>query len=83
MEADLGGAFVLISDHFLYFGADAVLVPERFRGLMSTGRWYRHVIGSEVADFAAWLRDTYAPGIHGKPYAIASQGFSFLKEITR
>jgi hypothetical protein len=39
MEADLIGEYVLISDHFFYFGANAVLVPERFRRLMSTGRW--------------------------------------------
>jgi len=75
MEADLIGEYVLISNHFFYFGANAVPVPERFRGLMSTGRWYRHVFGSEATDFVAWLRVTYSPGVHGKPYAIASQAF--------
>jgi hypothetical protein len=76
MEADLRGEYVLVSDDFFYFGANAVLVPERFRGLMSTGRWYRHVFGSEATDFVAWLRATYSPGVHGKPHAIASQGFN-------
>ncbi len=80
MDADLHGEYVLISDHFFYFGANAVLIPERFRGLMSTGRWYRHVLGYEVADFVAWLCATYSPGVHGKPYAIASQALNFLGE---
>jgi len=77
MDADLRGEYVLISDHFFYFGANAVLVPERFRGTMSTGRWYRRVFSPEVADFVGWLRATYSPGVLGKPYAIASQAFSF------
>jgi hypothetical protein len=70
MDADLRGEYVPISNHFFYFGANAVLVPGRFRGLMSTGRWYRHVIGSEVTDFVAWLHAAYSPGAHGKPHAM-------------
>jgi hypothetical protein len=76
MDADLRGEYVLISTHFYYFGANAVLVPERFRRLMCTGRWYRHITGSDIADFVVWLRATYSPGVHGKPYAIASQAFN-------
>jgi Nucleotide modification associated domain 2 len=76
MDADLRGEYVLISKHFFYFGSNAVLIPERFQDLMSTGRWYRHIIGPDVADFVAWLQATYAPGVHGKPFAISSQTFS-------
>jgi hypothetical protein len=80
MDADLRGEYVFISNHFFYFGSNAVLVPERFQGLMSTGRWYRHVFGPEVADFVEWLRATYTPGVHGKPFTIASHAFNFLGE---
>jgi Nucleotide modification associated domain 2 len=76
MNADLRGEFVLISNHFFYFGSNAVLGPERFRGLMSIGRWYRHIVGPEAADFVGWLHATYTPGAHGKPYATTSQTFS-------
>ncbi|MGA7076995.1 MAG: hypothetical protein WBZ42_10735 [Halobacteriota archaeon] len=78
MEKDLRGRYVLVSNHFFYFGANAVLIPERFRNMMSSGRSYRHVVGPQADQFVAWLQARYEAGIYGKPYAMASEAFCFF-----
>jgi hypothetical protein len=83
MDKDLRGEYVLVSDDFFYLGANAVIIPERFRHLMSTGRWYRHVAGPEVGRFVAWLREALTPGIQGKPYAIAAQALDITPKSVR
>jgi hypothetical protein len=83
MERDLRGEYVLVSGFFFYFGANAVAIPEGFRGMMSTGRWYRHVTDSDVTDFVAWPRATYSPGILGKPFSKASLAINLQLENIR
>lgn len=83
MERDLRGEYVLVSVLFFYFGAKAVAIPQRFRSMMSAGRWYRHVTGSDVTDFVAWLRAAYLPGIYGKPFSIASLPINLQTEDIR
>ena len=38
MAHDLSGRYVLISDHFFYFGRDAVAIPEGFIQLLKKGQ---------------------------------------------
>lgn len=78
IEKDLRARYVLASNHFFYFGANAALIPERFRTMMSSGRYYRHIVGPHVDEFVTWLQARYEPGIYGKPYAIASEAFCFF-----
>jgi hypothetical protein len=67
-ETDLSGEFVLTSDHFYYFGASAVPIPERFFNFIKKGPGHKRLSGQPVASFLAWLSDTYTSGIHGNPY---------------
>jgi hypothetical protein len=71
----------MVSDDFSYVGANAALIPES--NPMSTWRWYRHVVGPEVGRFVAWLREALTPGVHGKPYAIASQALDLTPKSMR
>lgn len=63
--------FVLISEHFYYFGRDARRIPNRrFPNLEKKGRWFRSRFGdSYIADFARWLEveSGKRPGRHGDP----------------
>lgn len=75
-EMHLGGStdrWALISDHFFYFGSNAPKFEKRHLGypIEKVGPGYRSASFTRefIADFVAWLEDTYAVGIHGEPCA--------------
>jgi len=60
--------FVLVSQHFYYFGANAIDIPRRFDHLEKKGPWFRCDFDSAYIDrFVEWLQKAYAPGKHGDP----------------
>lgn len=64
---------VLISEHFVYFGGDAPLIPSRFRDFQGVdvclgGRGHRcHFPEQLVEAFVAWLEDLPLCGYAGRP----------------
>lgn len=62
---------VLVAEEFWYFGADAPLIPKKFRGSgpsdICAGRGYKvNFADGLVDDFVAWVR-TLPPGCQGRP----------------
>jgi hypothetical protein len=66
---------VLISQHFYYFGANAIDIPKRFRlekpkgfRLEKKGPGFRsHFEPADILRFLEWLKRECKPGKHGKP----------------
>ena len=69
IETDTRGKFVLISQHFFYFGDHSVPIPEPFRDVCSRGRNMKsRSIPLDVANsFIVWIQENYRMGIHGDP----------------
>jgi hypothetical protein len=69
------GRFVLISDHFYYFGCNAIDVahiPNRHLAhpFEKRGMGYRRDFTEAfIRDFEEWLRRESTPGVHGEPCA--------------
>lgn len=61
--------FVLISEHFYYFGRNAIRIPQkRFPHLEKKGRWFRSDFDDAyIARFEKWLAKRAKPGKHGEP----------------
>ena len=67
--------FVLVSRHFFYFGAEALLIPEEFKcekpegfKLEKKGRGFRsHFDPADISRFVEWLEKQSKPGKHGEP----------------
>lgn len=67
-KKDLRHPTVFISQHFFYFGENAVDIPQNCLDLL----WRRQGCKCShdprmVESFIAWLESTYATGIHGEP----------------
>jgi hypothetical protein len=58
---------VFISDHFFYFGENAVVLPDEYVSLTKVGRGCRYHQGRTAEAFVEWLERTYQPGFHGQP----------------
>jgi hypothetical protein len=68
-KQDLRHPSVFISEHFYYFGENAVRMPLMFADLI----WRRQGCKCSherevVAGFVNWLQDNFRPGIHGDPW---------------
>lgn len=64
---DISGAYVLISDHFYYFGSNAVPLPDH--ALMKQGPGHRSKFPVEKIDgFVGWITDTFVEGVNGLPF---------------
>ncbi len=69
MDHDLGEIHVLISEHYFYFGRNAVPIPSRFRQIIKKGPGYKCNFNDGIVDgFLAWLENNYKTGVHGDPY---------------
>ncbi len=67
---DTGGEFVLISQHFYYFGDNAPEVPESSKELFPKLRGYiykRDKVSDEIKKDFMDLLEEYSIGIHGDP----------------
>ena len=60
---------ILVSDHFYYFGDNAVDLPENLRFIFKKGQWHKSDFTNEqVAEFENFIKGLgFEPGIHGKP----------------
>lgn len=71
LESDTNGLFVLLSNHFFYFGSLKVQMPSNFRLLLCKSR-DREVKSDKYLDlcnsFIKWLSDNFNTGILGDPY---------------
>jgi hypothetical protein len=67
-KTDLSGKNTLLSDHFYYFGKNAIAMPDRFSVLV------RNLIGHEIcedseiiSDFEKWISQFEANKLYGDP----------------
>ena len=61
------GQFALVSEHYYYFGKNAIEIPERFRHFEKKGPGFRYVKPEEFGPFLEWLKKKYKAGKHGEP----------------
>ena len=69
-SADLSGGWVLLSNHFFYFGDKPVALPEALLGIVKQGRGHRSSSNTPyVDDFVCWIHSLgYPPAaLIGKP----------------
>ena len=69
-KRDLGGKYVLVSDDFVYFGAEAIALPSQFKRI-TVGRGHRRLRGGGsdgglVNGFLAFFEDL-PRGVQGRP----------------
>ncbi|MFN3405351.1 MAG: hypothetical protein ACK40G_14720 [Cytophagaceae bacterium] len=70
LNQDLRGNYVLISDHFIYFGSNSFKVPDDYKPLCPNSRQRDYItIRDEnlVIDFIEEIKEKYRLGIHGDP----------------
>lgn len=66
IEHDLGGRYVLISDHFLYFGRGSIEVPDHLRMLICARGHKSRFSGETIHQFLEFIHK-YRLGIHAPP----------------
>jgi hypothetical protein len=59
--------FALVSRHFYYFGAKAIVIPGEFDLEKKGPGFRRHFDQADIDRFIEWLERTYKPGKHGEP----------------
>lgn len=68
IEKDTRNPRVFISDHFYYFGGNAIDIPAEFSELIRDRQGCRCNYTEDVAaGFVSWLRESHVPGVHGQP----------------
>lgn len=68
LERDLSGKYVLISEHFYYFGGNAIEIPDNFKDeLCITTQGHKNVDEQVALNFIDWLSKNYRIGRHGDP----------------
>lgn len=77
LEHDTQTDRVLVSTEFLYFGNNAIEIPNEFEGLIAIGRNHRIERDENlIRSFIMWLKENYSYGIHGTPYSKKSGVFA-------
>ena len=67
-EQDTRNPYVFVSDHFFYFGASAIDVPDAYGALIVKRQGVKCHHDSKLGEeFVSWLEHSFEPGIHGKP----------------
>lgn len=75
MEHNLSGKQVLISNHFYYFGKDAITIPKKFWEIIKTGPGHKcNFPVNLINDFIKWLEGNYALGKQDTPYNYIHRG---------
>lgn len=69
LNRDTKCEYLLLSNHFYYWGRNCIDVPEEFKSVIHIGRGYRsNIIDSELADaLIQWLSSNYSQGYLGDP----------------
>jgi len=66
-EHDLNGKFVLVSKNFVYYGAEAIDLPENLRELI-VGRGHKSNFSKEIINNFHKFVQSLPRGIQGRPY---------------
>jgi hypothetical protein len=67
--------FALISRHFYYFGANAILIPRKFPGLEKKGPGFKKRFDSAyISSFVKWLEKSRKPRKYGDPCESKPEG---------
>jgi len=75
---DISGEYVLISNHFYYFGEKAVDIPVEYRNFIKTGPGHRCNFDNLFAEgFVAWLEKSFTKGLLGDPYDFRVRAVDF------
>jgi len=65
---DLGGLNVLLSDHFYYFGEEAVPLPTQLMSLRKQGQGHRIIENAVLVEqFETWIKDFALNTVAGQP----------------
>ncbi len=69
MNHDLNGIYVLISDHYFYFGRKAISIPDKFKEVAKKGPGHKcNFDNNMVKQFITWIEDNYKTGMYGDPH---------------
>lgn len=90
VEYDTAADRVLISQKFVYWGANALWIPDRFKPHAASGdqicmraQGYRILRSSIVEDFVQWLEDEGRWGLQGLPLDFEAQDEDALPRCRR
>lgn len=64
--------YVFISNHFYYFGENAISLPDELQAVFEVQRGIVYKEGVLAKNFVDWLESNNELGIHGKPHWINS-----------
>ncbi|MGD8780536.1 MAG: hypothetical protein PVH88_16405 [Ignavibacteria bacterium] len=67
LERDTSGQFALVSQHFYYFGSDAVKIPRSTKDAIVIGIGYKIVENKKGKNLVNWLSNNYELGYHADP----------------
>lgn len=69
LNRDISGEYVLISQHFYYWGNKAPNIPPKFSEVVNEGRGFKYKkIPKDVKKlFIQWIQQNYESGIQGDP----------------
>jgi len=67
-KRDLSGKFVLISKMYWYFGEKAIIIPDKLKGIIKSGRQYRKIEDTElIRAFIVWIKKQKEHAFIGNP----------------
>jgi hypothetical protein len=67
-KRDLSGKFVLISKTYWYFGEEAILIPDKIKGIIKSGRQYKKIDDATLINaFIFWIQKQKGHSFIGKP----------------
>jgi len=65
---DISGKFVLISKTYWYFGEEAILIPDKLKSIIKSGRQHRKIDETElIKAFVVWIQKQKGHAFIGKP----------------
>lgn len=68
LERDTSIAYILISEHFFYFGANHVSIPESLKNICMTTQGHKSNHDELlVKRFIQWIEKRFDPGYYGDP----------------
>lgn len=69
IDRDMGGENALLSDHFYYFGKEAIDIPPEFSVLVRQGQGHQSAKNQFILnDFVSWIEKEYEPNkLYGDP----------------
>lgn len=78
---DLSGKFVLISKAYWYFGEKAILIPDKFKGIIKSGRQYRKIDDTAlIRAFVVWIQKQKWHAFIGNPAQFSGEFKRFKGE---